>query len=224
MGRGAGRGGLVALRRALVSFYRALAEHGMNTGSSGNVSVRTQDGMLITPSGCSAEALAAEAIVAVGLDGAVTGDAVPSSEWSMHASIYAAFPEAEWIAHKHADACTALACLNEALPAFHYMVAGFGGDDVRCAPYATFGTPLLARAAVEAMQQRTACLLANHGMIVHGRSADDTLNRAVLLETLCRQYLLARTAGTVRVLSPEEMRAAHERFRTYGPKPRPRMW
>ncbi|HEY1933381.1 MAG TPA: class II aldolase/adducin family protein [Acetobacteraceae bacterium] len=204
-------------RAALLSLYRELARRGMNAGSSGNVSARTRAGMLITPSGCSAETLSATGLVAMALDGGVRGKATPSSEWSMHAAIYAAFPDASWIVHTHADACTALACLNEGLPGFHYMVTRFGGDDVRCAPYVTFGTPELAALAVQAMQGRTACLLGNHGMIVQGRSMQEALTGAVLLETLCRQYLMARAAGAVRVLTAEEMRAAQERFRTYGP-------
>ena len=204
-------------RRALVGLYRELARRGMNTGSSGNVSARTPDGMLITPSGCSANTLREAALVPMLLDGTVQGDATPSSEWSMHAAIYQAFPAAAWQVHTHADACTALACLYEGLPAFHYMVTRFGGHDVRCAPYVTFGTPDLARVAVAAMQGRTACLLANHGMIVQGRDAGDALAGAVLLETLCRQYLLARAAGAVRLLTAEEMQAAQERFKTYGP-------
>ncbi len=190
----------------------------MNTGSSGNVSARTPDGMLITPSGCSAATLREAGLVAMSLDGAVGGDATPSSEWSMHAAIYQAYPAAAWLVHTHADACTALACLNEDLPGFHYMVTRFGGDDVRCAPYVTFGTPELAELAVAALAGRTACLLANHGMIVHGRDASDALTGAVLLETLCRQYLLARAAGGVRLLTTGEMQAAQERFKTYGPK------
>lgn len=189
----------------------------MNAGSSGNVSARTRDGMLITPSGCLAETLREAALVPMSLDGGVRDDATPSSEWSMHAATYTAHPAASWIVHTHADACTALACLNEGLPGFHYMVTRFGGDDVRCAPYLTFGTPALADAAIMALEGRTACLLANHGMIVHGRSADDALAGAVLLETLCRQYLLARAAGSVRLLTAEEMQAAQERFKTYGP-------
>ena len=205
-------------RRALVTLYRELAQRGMNPGSSGNVSARTPDGMLITPSGCSAATLREAALVPMSLDGTVQGDATPSSEWSMHAAIYRAYPEAAWQVHTHADACTALACLNEGLPGFHYMVTRFGGDGVRCAPYVTFGTPDLALRAVTALQGRTACLLANHGMIVHGRDAGDALAGAVLLETLCRQYLLARAAGAVRLLTAEEMQAAHEQFKTYGPR------
>ncbi|HUN39840.1 MAG TPA: class II aldolase/adducin family protein [Acetobacteraceae bacterium] len=205
-----------SLRRSLVTLYRTLAEHGMNTGSSGNVSARTSDGMLITPSGCTTDTLREPGLVAMSLDGTVHDNATPSSEWSMHAAIYAAHPTAAWIVHTHADACTALACLNERLPGFHYMVTRFGGGDVRCAPYVTFGTSELARGATAAMEDRTACLLANHGMIVHGRTADDALASAILLETLCRQYLLARAAGAVRLLTAEEMQAAQERFKTYG--------
>ena len=173
-------------------------------------------GMLITPSGCSAETLHEADLVTMALDGSVRGDATPSSEWSMHAAIYVAQPAASWIVHTHADACTALACLNQGLPCFHYMVTRFGGDDVRCAPYVTFGTPALAEVAIAALESRTACLLANHGMVVHGGSADDVLTSAVLLETLCRQYLLARAAGAVRLLAAEEIAAAQERFKTYG--------
>jgi len=200
----------------VAAVYRALAQRGMNAGSSGNVSLRTDDGMLITPSGCSAETLAADAVVALSLSGEVAGAGTPSSEWAMHAAIYRDYQEAGCIVHTHADACTALACLNAPLPAFHYMVVQFGGEDVRCAPYVTFGTPELARLAVQALAGRRACLLANHGMIVHGRDAEQALAGAVLLETLCRQYLLARSAGPVRLLTGEEMQAAVERFRTYG--------
>lgn len=207
-------------RAALVSLYRELARRGMNAGSSGNVSARTHAGMLITPTGCSAETLTSRGLVAMALDGAVRGKATPSSEWSMHAAIYTAFPAATWIVHTHADACTALACMNEGLPGFHYMVTRFGGDDVRCAPYVTFGTPDLAVVAAQALQGRTACLLGNHGMIVHGRTMQEALTSSVLLETLCRQYLLGRAAGAVRLLTSEEMQAAHERFKTYGSSPR----
>jgi L-fuculose-phosphate aldolase len=199
-----------------VSLYRELGRQGLNTGSAGNVSHRIGPGMIITPSGCSAEALVADALVAMTLGGEVKGSTTPSSEWAMHAAIYLAYPTAQCIVHTHADACTALACLNEGLPAFHYMVANFGGDDVRCAPYATFGTPELARLAVAALAGRTACLLANHGMIVHASAPERALARTVVLETLCRQYLFARSAGTVRLLNAGEMRAAHERYRSYG--------
>jgi L-fuculose-phosphate aldolase len=199
-----------------VAVYREIDRRGLIFASAGNVSHRTSGGMIITPSGCSTETLEPASLVPMTLGGEVHGETAPSSEWAMHAAIYQAYPSAQCVVHTHADACTALACLNEALPAFHYMIANFGGDDVRCAPYVTFGTPELAQLAVQALAGRTACLLANHGMIVHATTADRALTAAIVLETLCRQYLLARSAGAVRLLTAEEMLAAHERFRSYG--------
>jgi L-fuculose-phosphate aldolase len=152
------------------------------------------------------------------MDGRALAGPTPSSEWALHAAVYAQTPDARFVLHAHSDACTALACLAEPLPAFHYMVLQFGGFDVRCAPYVTFGTPALAEAASVAIRGRTACLLANHGMIVCGTTARQTLSRAVALEQLCRQYLLARAAGPVRLLSDQEMEASRERFKTYGPR------
>ncbi len=204
------------MRRQVAAAYRELGRRGFAPGSAGNVSVRTPGGMMITPSAVSAEDVNPRSVVRLTLAGAVAGAGKPSSEWPMHAAIYDAFPAAHAIVHTHADACTALACLNEDLPAFHYMIAAFGGDDVRCAPYVTFGTPELAQAAVVALRDRRACLLANHGMIVHAASADRALTDAIILESLCRQYLLARAAGAVRILTPDEMRAARRRFETYG--------
>ncbi len=225
-------------RALVVDAYRALGRLGMNTGSTGNVSIRFAPGMIITPSGVSAETISADGLVGMTLarnpspnplpqgEGAILHPlplregagvrGIPSSEWAMHAGIYAAHPDAHFIIHTHADACTALSCLNEGIPAFHYMIAQFGGEDVRCAPYVTFGTPELAEQAVQAIAGRNACLLANHGMIVHGGDAAHALLLAQQLEMLARQYLLARSAGTPRLLTPDEMRAALERFKTYA--------
>ena len=175
--------------------------------------------MVITPSGGDPDRAGSADMAVVTLDGVASGDATPSSEWAMHAAIYETKPDAGCIVHTHADACTALACLNEGLPPFHYMVLQFGGGDVRCAPYVTFGTKALADLAAEAMTDRSACLLANHGMIVCGRDGGNAVAHAVLLETLCRQYLLARSAGTPRLLNDEDLTAARERFKTYGPRP-----
>lgn len=206
-----------AARQRVAALYLKLGALGMCSASSGNVSLRYGRGMLITASGVSAEQTSAETIAAMALDGTVQGAMKPSSEWHLHAAVYQKFPAARCVIHTHADAATALACLNEGLPAFHYMLAGFGGD-IRCTPYVTFGTQELADVAVAAMAGRSACLLANHGMVVFGRDPDHALTQAVLLETLCRQYLLARSAGTVRILTAAEMRAARERFKDYGPR------
>lgn len=205
-------------RKAVTALYQELARVGLILGSSGNVSLRTPDGMVITPSGGSPGTVRPSDIVAIGMDGAGGGRATPSSEWPMHAAVYQGAPEAGCVIHTHADAATALACLHQDLPAFHYMVLQFGGNTVPCAPYVTFGTPELARLAGETIAGHSACLLANHGMIVHGRDADQALDRALLLESLCRQYLMARAAGEPRLLTDDEMAAARDRFRTYGPR------
>jgi L-fuculose-phosphate aldolase len=206
-------------RTALAELYRELGERGLNVGSAGNVSARCKGGMLITPSGISGETVTPKSLVQMDLLGNIKGQAAPSSEWQMHAEIYRRVPAAEVIVHTHSDYATALACLNLPLPGFHYSVAAFGGDDVRLAPYVTFGTPALALAAAEAISGRTACLLANHGMICHGPSMRAALLAALRLETLARQYMLARAAGEPRLLTADEMAAARERYRTYGQQP-----
>ncbi len=198
--------------------YSKLGERGLIVGSSGNVSERTHRGMVITPSGGSPDGVAESGMAEMALDGSPLNNATPSSEWEMHAAIYQAFPEAGCVVHTHADACTALASLNRGLPPFHYMVVQFGGPDVRCAPYVTFGTRALAQHAVKALKGRSACLLANHGMILYASDPPGALSRAMLLESLCRQYLLALSAGKPKLLSADQIRAAKERFKTYGPR------
>lgn len=197
--------------------YNELGRLGLIAGSSGNVSERGNRGMIITPSGGSPGGVDDAAMARMTFDGTVMNKVTPSSEWAMHAAIYRAFPAANVVVHMHSDACTALASLNERLPPFHYMVVRFGGADVRCAPYLTFGTPDLAAAAIAAMKDRTACLLANHGAILYAADETRAVAQAVLLESLCRQFLMARAAGAPRLLSDEEIAGAIERFKTYGP-------
>ncbi len=206
------------MRDALVSAYRGLGRAGLIAGSSGNVSVRKAGGMLISPTGTSADSITAADLVDMDL---VTPAPGASSEWALHAALYAARPDLHAVVHAHADACTALACLAEPLPAFHYGVLGFGGPEVRCAPYVTFGTPALAALAVAAMHDRTACLLANHGMIAAGRTLDAAVACAHELERLCRQYLLARGAGRPRLLTAAEIAEATDRLTTYHAGARP---
>ena len=204
-------------RRAVADAYWRLGDRGLIVGSSGNVSVRTRKGMAITPSGGNPNDSGPETMAVTTLDGVVSGKATPSSEWAMHAAIYRLKSDANCIVHTHSDACTALASLNQPLLGFHYLVLRFGGNDVPCAPYVTFGTDSLAEAAAAALADRSACLLGNHGMILHAGNVDTAVADAVLLETLCRQYLLALSAGTPRLLTPDEMDAARERFKSYGP-------
>jgi L-fuculose-phosphate aldolase len=204
------------LRRSILSVVARLEEKGFNHGSTGNVSCRDGDAVLITPTGGNSANTTPERIVRIGFDGTVDGAGVPSSEWHMHMQILRAFPAANAVVHTHADACVALSCQRKPIPAFHYMIAGFGGEDVRCARYATFGTADLAASAVEALEGRTACLLANHGMIAIGRTLEAAFNTTVKLETLARQYLMALQAGGPVLLPPEEMARVGARYGNYG--------
>ena len=204
-------------RQTILDVVRTLEDKGFNHVSTGNVSCRTQGGILITPTGGNSSNITPERIVRLDDSDKVVGDGYPSSEWHMHTSILRAYPVANAVIHTHADACVALSCLRKPLPAFHYMIAGFGGDDIRCARYATFGTTDLAASAVEAIKDRTACLLANHGMIAMGKTLEAALNTTIKLETLARQYLMALHSGEpVLLLPPEEMARVGKRYGNYG--------
>jgi L-fuculose-phosphate aldolase len=205
-----------ALRAALCTGYVRLTELGLNTGSAGNISCRFDRGFLISPTGADAATLTPDAMVLLDARGDALGPGVPSSEWSMHLAIYRHYAHAFAVVHTHSDACVALACQHRPLPAFHYMVAGFGGDDVRCAAYATFGTEALADAAVAALRDRTACLLANHGMIGHAATVEKAVASAAKLETLARQYWMSAQLGAPALLDAAEMARVRERYRQYG--------
>jgi L-fuculose-phosphate aldolase len=204
------------LRADLAWLYREVCARGLAVGSSGNVSGRTKTGMLITPTGASGESLAPADLVAMDLDGKAHGKHAPSSEWRMHAGIYCAHPAAMVIVHTHSDAATALGVLGTGLPAFHYDIALFGGDDVRLAPYALFGSAELAAHAVAALEGRSACLLAHHGMVAFAADARAALLAALRLEAMARQYLMALAAGQPRLLDPAAMEQVRARYATYG--------
>ncbi len=206
-----------ALAQSVIETALHMSTSGLSAGRSGNVSVRDGERVLITPTGMAYEDLEPNDIVSMALDGSVPpGSRRPSSEWHFHAAIYAARPDISAIVHTHSNAATALACLGEGIPAFHYMVAAAGGIDIRCAPYATFGTEELAKAAVDALKDRKACLLAHHGVIACGASLPKAYDLAVEVETLAEQYARARSLGTVEILDEAEMRRVLEKFETYG--------
>lgn len=207
------------LRIALVETCRALADSGLTHGTSGNVSVRCADGFLVSPTGVDYRSLAAEDLPWVSFAGTWYGALVPSSEWRFHRDLLAARPEHDAVVHTHSAHATALACRGEGIPAFHYMVAVAGGKDIRCAPYATFGTQELSDAAVAALDGRRACLLANHGVIALGQDLTAALELAGEVENLARQYLLAQLGGSPRLLGDDELDRVLEKFATYGQAP-----
>lgn len=200
----------------LIATARAMAAAGLNRGTAGNLSVRHGEGFLITPTGMDYADLEPADIPWMGLDGRVEGRREPSSEWRFHRDIYATRPEAGAILHAHSPFAVSLACLRREIPPFHYMIARFGGDTVRCSAYVLFGTQALSEAALAALEGRSACLLANHGMLVFGKTLKQALDLGIELEALCEQYWRACQLGEPVLLNPKEMAAVLERFKGYG--------
>jgi L-fuculose-phosphate aldolase len=202
---------------AIIDACLALNRSGINQGTSGNVSMRAGSGFLISPSGMTYESLTPDDIVAMDLSGQpAPGARRPSSEWRFHLDLYRERDDVMAIVHAHPRHCTALACHGLGIPPFHYMVAVAGGRDIRCAPYATFGSQALSDAVVQAMSGRRACLLGNHGLIAVGPTLDKALALAMEVEALAAQYIFARVLGEPRQLDDEEMERVLEKFRHYG--------
>lgn len=205
------------LRQDVVAAMQRLQAAGLNHGSAGNASVRTDAGFLITPTGVTPGELEPGRIVAMTAAGAALDDDwLPSSEWRFHRDIYQERQEVGAVVHAHSTYATTLACLRREIPAFHYMVARIGGDNVRCGGYATFGTRELSQQALTALQGRQACLLANHGMIALGKTLEAAVRMAVEVEELARQYVLTLQLGGATLLTSEEMATVIEKFETYG--------
>lgn len=204
------------LRREIVAIAEKMNALGINRGKSGNVSARIPGGFLVTPTGLAYESMRPQDIVAMTLAGDARGPLLPSSEWRFHRDIYKARKEADAIVHAHSPFATTLACLGREIPPFHYMIAVAGGKDIRCAPYATFGTQELSDHALRALEARKACLLANHGMIAIGASLAAALALAVEVEALAEQYWRALQLGAPNLLSDAEMAVVLHKFSTYG--------
>lgn len=205
------------LRQRVIDAALDLAHTGLSPQMSGNVSARFGDGFLVTPTGLSYVDLLPDDIVHLDLDGhVIAGHERPSSEWPMHAAIYKDRPEIGGIVHAHSDHAVTLAVMHRDIPSFHYMVAMLGGRDIRCAPYATFGSAEIAAHAVVALRDRKACLLAHHGQIAVGRSVEEALHLAHEVETLSGQYWRALQIGEPPLLSDEEMAINVARFSNYG--------
>lgn len=201
---------------AVLATACAMNGAGINRGAAGNVSARCADGFVITPTGMAYDECVAADMVKVGAGGTVSGRRKPSSEWRFHHDIYMNRPEAGAIIHAHSPFATALACQELDIPPFHYMIARFGGDTLRCARYATFGTQALSDAMLVALSERRACLMAHHGMVVFGGNLKEALALAVELESLCEQYWRVLQIGPPKLLPPAEMCQVLERFKDYG--------
>lgn len=200
----------------LLQAARQMAILGLNKGTSGNASIRLADGFLVTPSGKPAEQLTEDGMVYMQWDGTAEAGKRPSSEWRFHRDILQARPDINAVVHCHSMFATTIACLGRDVPPFHYMMAVVGGNTIRCAPYALFGSQALSDAAVEALQDRKACLLAHHGMIALGTSLPQALAMAVEVENLCEQYWRLLQLGEPKLLDDAQMQAVHAQFKGYG--------
>ena len=208
-----------ALRKAIIATCLTMSQRGLSPGRSGNVSARFGSGMLITPTGMAYEDLEPKDIVFVDADGGVMGgQRKPSSEWHFHLAAYQARPDRHALVHTHSMHATVLACAHKPIPAFHYMVAVAGGNDIPCVPYATFGTEDLAQHVASGLKDRDACLMANHGLIALGETLASALDLAFEVETLAEQYFKVLLLGSAHVLPDAEMALMLEKFKSYGQK------
>jgi L-fuculose-phosphate aldolase len=208
------------IRENVATAARRTVSEGLNRGSSGNVSARHGQGFLVTPSGLPSAEILPEQVIALDMAGqSLPGNLdglTPSSEWRIHRDIYLARPEVWAVVHAHAPFAVSIACLRRDIPPFHYMVAVAGGENIRCAGYATFGTQVLSDRVLEAMAGRKACLLANHGMVAVGTDVEAALSLAMEVEALCEQYWRASLMGEPVLLSAAEMDEALDKFKGYG--------
>jgi len=205
-----------SLHHQLLQISSKLVNLGLNRGTSGNCSVRFGEHFLITPSGIPIEELSTHDMVEMDFSGRVMNSGKPSSEWRFHKDILKSRKEIQAVVHVHSTFATTLSCLHKEIPPFHYMISVAGGDSVRCAPYALFGSQELSDFALEALTGRSACLLANHGMIALGKSLEHALSVAVEVELLCEQYCHALQTGEPQLLSSKQMNAVLDKFKDYG--------
>ena len=211
--------GEAALRAKIVELCREMNATGLNQGTSGNISARHGDSMLITPSGIPYETMEPDMIARMAVEddtGAWEGPCRPSSEWHFHRAILRSNDDFGAVVHTHSTFATVLSMSRTTIPACHYIIAAFGGSDVRCADYATYGTAELSGNIIRAMQGRSACLMENHGMVAAGANLDEAMWAAIELETLSRQYYHASMAGKPNILPDEEIAVVREKFKDYG--------
>lgn len=204
------------LREGVVETMKAMDSAGLNHGTAGNVSVRFEDGMLISPSGIPASMLTSEQVVPTQFDGSFSGDFKPSSEWRMHSGLLEKRTDVNAVVHCHSRFATTLACARKPIPFLHYMTAVTGGAEIPVAPYATFGTQDLADSILEALDGRFGCLMANHGQIAVSTSLKRALSVAEEIETQAGYYYGTLAIGGPVVLTDEDLKNVAIEFKKYG--------
>ena len=208
--------GQLGIRKKIIETCKKMNQTGINRGSSGNVSQRVRGGLLITPSGLPYTKMSPGDIVFIDESGTCIGEYLPSSEWRFHFDIYQKREDINSIVHAHSTFASAISCLRIDIPAFHYMVARAGGEIIKCSNYATFGTKKLSGEALKAIENRWACLLANHGQISCGKNLNEAIDLAAEVEELAHQFWASSLIGTPKLLSSPQMRVVLRKFKTYG--------
>ena len=209
-------------RNQVIEYSLKLNSTNLSPLRSGNISLRAKeddkDGYLITPSGKKYETLKPEDIVFMGLNDEIekkdSGNN-PSSEWRFHRDIYLNKNEAQAIVHAHSPHATAVSSHGKSIPPFHYMIALAGGEDIKCADYATFGTEELSKNVIKALEDRSACLMSNHGQVAFGKNLEQAFELAQEIENICHQYTIALKLGEPKILSFEEMKKVLEKAKNY---------
>lgn len=210
---------MINLREDLLDVTKKLLKSGLNHGATGNCSCRDRDGFLITPTGVDTEKLTPDMMVRMNFsdnESPPERKFQPSSEWQFHQAIFENYPDANAVVHAHSIFASTLSVLGKDIPAFHYMIAIAGGDSIRCAPYAMFGTKELSINILKAIKDRKACLLSNHGLVTMGKDLNEAFNIAEEVEHLSRLYVEAKKIGDPRLLKPEEMNEVLNRFNSYS--------
>ena len=210
---------MINARENLLNITNKLLTAGLNHGASGNCSCRDKEGFLITPTGVDNSKLTTDMMVRMNLSDHLPqteSKYQPSSEWQFHQAILEKYPEINAVVHTHSVFASSLSVLGQDIPAFHYMIAVAGGDSVRCAPYAMFGTKELSENILEAIQDRKACLLSNHGLVAVGKDLNEAFNVAEEVEHLSRLFIEAKKIGEPLLLSDNEMAEVLNRFNSYS--------
>ena len=210
---------MINARENLLNVTNKLLKTGLNHGASGNCSCRDQGGFLITPTGVDSSKLTTDMIVRMNLSDNISqpeSKYQPSSEWQFHQAILEKYPEINAVVHTHSIFASSLSTLGQGIPAFHYMIAVAGGDSIRCAPYAMFGTKELSDNILLAIRDRKACLLSNHGLVAVGKNLNEAFNIAEEVEHLSRLYMEAKKIGDPLLLSDKQMTEVLTRFNSYS--------
>ena len=210
---------MINARENLLNTTNKLLTAGLNHGATGNCSCRDREGFLITPTGVDSSKLTTDMMVRMNLSGNLSqpeSKYQPSSEWQFHQAILEKYPEINAVVHTHSVFASSLSVLGQEIPAFHYMIAVAGGNSVRCAPYAMFGTKELSDNILEAIKDRKACLLSNHGLVAIGKDLNEAFNIAEEVEHLCRLFIEAKKIGDPLLLSDRQMVEVLDRFNSYS--------